>query len=401
MENPNASQTTIEAMTAKVRAFPCVSCGAKMAFSPGSDKQKCPYCGAENDIETSTDVVKELDLEEWMAQVEKESEVHAQEQIKCTNCNGEQVLAANVYSTSCTFCGSPLTSKSVAQRKIKPRSLIPFKVTKLKAQDAFRSWIRGLWLAPNALKKYAQSDGGIKGVYVPYWTYDAQTSTYYTGQRGINRTEQYRNSDGETSTRTRTDWSNVSGTVQFFHDDVLVAASKTFTQATAPKLNETAEAMKALTASGAGKVGQLLVGRFGGGFNSWNTKELIPFQEEYIANFQTEAYQIGLKTGFGDAKRQIEVRVQQLICEDIGGDQQRVTSSNTQYSHLTFKHILLPIWVSAYLFSGKTYRFLVNGQTGEVVGESPKSAWKIFFLVCAIILGIIILLAVFGGSKHR
>ena len=166
MENPNASQTTIEAMTAKVRAFPCVSCGAKMAFSPGSDKQQCPYCGAENDIETTTDVVKELDLEEWMAQVEKESEVHAQEQIKCTNCNGEQVLAANVYSTSCTFCGSPLTSKSVAQRRIKPRSLVPFKVTKLKAQDAFRLWIRGLWLAPNALKKYAQSDGGIKGVYV-------------------------------------------------------------------------------------------------------------------------------------------------------------------------------------------------------------------------------------------
>ena len=85
---------------------------------------------------------------------------------------------------------------------------------------------------------------------------------------------------------------------------------------------------------------------------------------------------------------------------DIGGDHQRIASVDTQYSHLMFKHILLPMWVSAYLFSGKTYRFLVNGQTGEVVGESPKSGWKIFFLVCGILLALFVFLAIFGGSKQ-
>jgi hypothetical protein len=107
-----------------------------------------------------------------------------------------------------------------------------------------------------------------------------------------------------------------------------------------------------------------------------------------------------LKEGFNDAKQIIDSKVQQLVAADIGGDHQRITSLNTQYSHLTFKHILLPMWVSAYLFSGKTYRFVVNGQTGEVQGESPKSGWKIFFLVMAILAALFIVLIIFGG-KHR
>ena len=149
-----------------------------------------------------------------------------------------------------------------------------------------------------------------------------------------------------------------------------------------------------------GAVVGALSSHLAGGFRTWNTKELVPYQEEYIAGFQAEAYQTGLKEAFVQGKQQIDNRVEQLVRADIGGDHQRITSLNTQYSHLTFKHILLPMWVSAYLFSGKTFRFLVNGQSGEVVGESPKSGWKIFFLVCGILLALFVFLAVFGG-KHR
>jgi len=144
MENPNPSQTTLDQMTAKVRAFPCTSCGAKLSFSPGSKTLKCPYCAAVNEIPDTDDKVSELSLEEWMTKLENESETHQQEQIKCNNCGGEQTLAANFYASACTFCGSPLTSKSYAQRQIKPKSLVPFKVTKLQAQDKWRAWIKGL-----------------------------------------------------------------------------------------------------------------------------------------------------------------------------------------------------------------------------------------------------------------
>jgi hypothetical protein len=294
------------------------------------------------------------------------------------------------------FCGTPITSPSYAQRSIKPESLVPFKITKLQAQEKWRAWLKGLWLAPSALKKYAQSDGGIKGLYVPYWTFDANTFSQYTGQRGDDRTETYTttNSNGErvTQTRTVTDWSYVSGEVSFFHNDVLVSGSKT-------AFGANDQAAGNFSISGAGAVGSAIMSAFTTKLRTWDTKALVPYQDEYITGFQAEAYSVDLKSGFTKGKEFIDAKVQSLVRQDIGGDHQRISSLNTQYSHLTFKHILLPMWVSAYLFSGKTYRFVVNGQTGEVEGESPKSGWKIFFLVMAILF-VVFLLMVFGGSQR-
>ncbi|MEP7157440.1 MAG: hypothetical protein ABI905_16790, partial [Betaproteobacteria bacterium] len=330
MENPNASQTTLDQMTAKVRAFPCKSCGAKLSFAPGSKTLKCPYCAAVNDIPDTDDKVEELSLEEWLAQLESTEETHQQEQVKCSNCGGEQTLPANLYASACTFCGTPITSKSYAQRLIKPKSLVPFKVTKLQAQEKWRTWIRSLWLAPSALKKFAQGDGGIKGVYVPYWTFDAQTYTRYSGQRGDDHIERYEttNDKGErvSESRTRTDWTSVSGDVSFFHDDVLVAGSSSFA-ASGNRANSGAQqAQQALRAVGGsvltGAVGAL-ASQFGGGMRTWNTKELVPYQDEYITGFQAEAYQVGLKAAFVEGKKLIDFKVEQLVCSDIGGDHQR------------------------------------------------------------------------------
>jgi LSD1 subclass zinc finger protein len=407
MENPNASQTTLDQMTAKVRAFPCGSCGAKLSFLPGSKTLKCQYCGATNDIAEKDDVVEELDLEEWLSRLEGTSEKHAPEVLKCANCNAEQTLPANLYASACTFCGTPIKSKSYAQRLIKPKSLVPFKVTKLQAQEKWRTWIKGLWLAPSALKQFVQSDGGIKGIYIPYWTFDASTYTQYTGQRGDNYNESYQttNSNGErvTQTRTQVRWTSVSGNVSFFHDDVLVPASGTYAGGSgdvqAAARAQEARAALAQIPGGLGGVGRALTGSFAGNLRDWNTKELVPYQEEYISGFQAEAYQVGLKAGFAAGRQVIDARVRELVERDIGGDHQRITGLHTDYSHLTFKHILLPVWISAYLFKGKTYRFLVNGQSGEVQGESPKSGWKIFFLVMGILFVLFLLLVVFGGNR--
>ena len=398
MQNPNASETTLTAMTESVRAFPCKSCGAKLSFSPGTTSLKCDFCGAINEFDEKTTIVEELDLATWLKKLESEHETHEQEQIKCKNCGGEQTLPANLYASACIFCGTPLTSKSYAQRMIKPKSIVPFKVTKLQAQDKWRAWIKGLWMAPNALKKYVQSDGGIKGLYVPYWTFDANTFTTYSGQRGDNRTESYTttNSSGERVTQTRivTDWTSVSGEVSYFHNDVLVSGTSSSTIGK----QSNADAQQALAQLGG--MGQKLLSSMSGKLRTWNTAELVPYQEEYISGFQAEAYSVGLSSAFATGKTQIESTVQSLVRQDIGGDQQRISSLNTQYSHLTFKHILLPMWMSAYLFKGKTYRFVVNGQTGEVEGESPKSGWKIFFLVAGILFLLFLFLVVFAGGQR-
>jgi hypothetical protein len=130
----------------------------------------------------------------------------------------------------------------------------------------------------------------------------------------------------------------------------------------------------------------------------WNLKQgLVPYQPEFVSGFRAEAYQVGLKDAFPVARQAIDARVYSLVRDDIGGDQQRVHDISTRYSDLRFKHVLLPVWISAYRFRNKTYRFLVNGQTGEVAGESPLSWQKVTWIV--VIVAIIFLLAVVFGSR--
>jgi LSD1 subclass zinc finger protein len=359
-----------------IKTFPCGGCGAKLSYSPGTRNLKCEYCGKENAIAEDDSRIEELDFNTYLKVLEGKAEVVEEEHVRCDKCGAEQSLPSNLFASNCTFCGAAIVSKSYANRRIKPKSVVPFQVDRPRALDGFRRWVKGRWLAPGDLKKYFQSDAGLRGVYIPFWTYDCNTASDYTGERGddyyTNETFTTRNSSGETVTGTRrvkqTRWSSVSGHVEKFHDDVIVMASKTLPP----------------TLLGA-------VGR-------WNLKGLVPYKPEFVTGFQAEAYQIGLKDGFPIAKETIDAAVASLIRSDIGGDQQRIHSVNTRYSEIKFKHVLLPVWISAYRYRDKVYRFLVNGQTGEVGGESPKSWWKVTFLVLGILLVLFVILMA-GGRR--
>jgi len=342
-----------------VKTFPCTSCGAKLSFAPGSQNLKCEFCGAANDIPKDESVIEEEDFEAFLKTLEDRQETFESVAIKCNNCGAAQEMAANTFAGNCNFCATPIVSKGYAQRHIKPKSLIPFQVGKPDAQAAFRKWINGLWLAPSELKDYAKGDGGLKGVYLPYWTYDCDTYSEYSGQRGRDYTVTVQGSNNSTRQETRTEWTPVSGAVNNQFDDVMVAASPT---------------MKRLSFFG------------GGRFEHFDTQALVPYSEEFISGFVAEAYQVGLADGYKVAKGVIDDRIVQSVRRDIGGDRQQVHAVQTQYSDTTFKHVLVPVWISAYRYRDKVYRFMINGQNGEVQGESPKSAWKIFFLVVGVLV---------------
>lgn len=358
-----------------VKTFPCAGCGAKLSFAPGTRELKCEYCGTANAIAGNDASVEELDFDTYLKALEGKMEVEEVEEVRCDKCGAEQSMAGHLFAGHCTFCGAAIVSKSYASRRIRPKALVPFQVNRERAADAFRRWVRGLWLAPGDLKKYAQSDAGLTGVYLPYWTYDCSTASDYAGERGDDyyTTETYttRNSAGESVTQTRrvkhTRWSPASGHVDKFHDDVLVMASKS------------------------------LPGHITDSVMRFNLKGLVPYQPEFVSGFQAEAYQVTLREGFPIAKQSIDEAVRSLVRRDIGGDQQRIHSVSTRYSEVKFKHVLLPAWISAYRYRDKVYRFLINGQTGEVSGESPKSWWKIAFLVLGIL--VVLFIVLLAGGK--
>jgi DNA-directed RNA polymerase subunit RPC12/RpoP len=379
-------EPTLSKAPPKGKLFPCPNCGAKVEFDPRERALKCPYCGHVTAIEDGGGAVEERDFNEYASKLVKGNVrgiAGRSMQVKCSGCGAMVLLEDKVVTEKCPFCGTHLENKPESvEGMIPPESLIPFRLDLRAARAAFEKWLTGLWFAPSALKNLANL-GQLNAVYVPYWTYDAMTYTKYSGLRGddYQETEYYTERDASgnevrrSRTVTKTNWYPVSGEVQHFFDDVLVCGSKTLAE-------------------------HLI-----GGMEPWDTGELEPFQDAFLAGLKTERYAVDLKRGLKAAKEKMEPVIHQLIREDIGGDHQQINSTDTRYLGVTFKHCLLPVWVAHYRYQEKLFHILVNGRTGKVSGERPYSFWKIFGLVALIILLVGLILGVMatvskgGGSS--
>ncbi|MEP2846616.1 MAG: primosomal protein N' (replication factor Y) - superfamily II helicase, partial [Alphaproteobacteria bacterium] len=277
----------------------------------------------------------------------------------CPNCAAQVEFEPGKHAAECPFCATPVVIDTGTNRHIKPRAVLPFALPEESARNAMKDWLGGLWFAPNGLQQYARKGRRMQGIYVPFWTYDAQTASSYRGERGtvyyVTRTVMR---DGKRVQQQvpKIRWRAASGRVARFFDDVLVLASRSL-----PKKHTDA-------------------------LHPWDLSALEPYAPEYLAGFRAEAYGVTLEEGFVQARAHMDRVIERDVKFDIGGDRQRVHDINTQISDVTFKHILLPVWLAAYKYRGKTYRFVVNGHSGKVQGERPYSAIKITF---AVVLGLI------------
>ncbi|MGA1978417.1 MAG: hypothetical protein ABSG89_11250 [Bacteroidales bacterium] len=358
----------------------CKNCSGKLQYAPGTTHLKCPYCGTENEINVSTEVVEELDFEKFADEFKNESETHETITIRCQGCGAKTTFNPNVVSESCPCCGSPLVVKdATSTHVIKPKGILPFAIDQNKAMTDFSQWISKLWFAPNKLKRYASQQEKLTGLYIPYWSYNSETSTEYTGERGVDyeETETYTEEVGgetQTNTRsvTRTSWSFVAGSVSNTFEDVLIVASNSLPRNYVEKLEP------------------------------WDLKKLVAYNDSYLSGFRTESYQENLSEGFEEAKKRMDREIRTSICTDIGGDHQRINSTNTKYDNIKFKHLLLPVWISAYSYKDKIYRFMINGRTGDVQGERPYSWIKISLAIAAAVVVLAGIALIFlQGIHHR
>jgi DNA-directed RNA polymerase subunit RPC12/RpoP len=352
-------------------SFSCKSCGAKLAYDAGSQGMACPYCGYKEAIPAAgaqagmqvaaPAQIREIPLAQGMALAQKGFGTVVTT-IKCGECGATVNVGEGERTAACAFCGSKqVLAEATNQGAIRPESLVPFKVTKEDANGRFGVWIGKLWFRPSDLKKMAKVQE-IGGVYIPFWTFDAFVSSQWSADRGwyYYETETYtENVDGRMETRTRqvqrTRWESASGSRQDDYDDVLVCASKGLPSHLVDNLS------------------------------TFDTKGLTPYQPQFLSGWRAESYAIDLMPGWAIGEEKIMQSQMGRCAGDVGGDTHRGLNVHNQFSNVTFKHILLPIWIAAYRYNGKIYRFLVNGQTGEVVGVAPWSVWKILGLVLFIL----------------
>jgi ribosomal protein S27E len=279
---------------------------------------------------------------------------------RCPGCGALVEFADATHATECPFCATPVVAGTGTNRQIKPQAVLPFALDERTARRAMTNWLGSLWFAPNGLVEFARKGRAMTGLYVPYWTFDAATRSSYVGERGdhyyVTETVVV---DGKRRQQQvqKTRWSAARGWVKRAFDDVLVLASQSlprqYTDALAP----------------------------------WDLAALKPYRADYLSGFTAEGYTVGLEEGWARAQQAMAGVIAHDVRRDIGGDVQRIQRIDTEYSAETFKHVLLPIWMAAYKYNGRTYRFVVNGQTGRVQGERPYSIWKIAFaILCALAL---------------
>lgn len=343
--------------------FPCAQCGADYRFDPAKGALVCDHCGHQepvNDGPWAGSALKELDYRAALDQKLPEAEIEETRVLQCPNCAAQVEFDPDTHAAECPFCATPVVTDTGTHRHIKPRGVLAFALDERAARKAMTDWLGRLWFAPNGLQEYARKGRRMQGIYVPYWTFDADTKSEYDGERG---TVYYENvtvvRDGkEVQQRVaKVRWRRVSGRVARFFDDVLVLASKSL-----PK-------------------------RYTDALEPWDLTALSPYRPEFLAGFRAEGYQVELPEGFEEARAIMARAIERDVRFDIGGDRQRVHDIRTRTSDVTFKHVLLPVWLAAYKYRGKTFRFVVNGQTGRVQGERPWSPWKI---AIALIIGAIV-----------
>lgn len=350
--NQVAVGTTMEQTDKK-----CPGCGATVVYDPETLSMTCKFCGYTRQLPRPEEVadVEEIDFT-TATQRASIDWGQARKSLTCKSCGATTVFDATDTASCCPYCGSTqVMPVDDLQDAMAPGGVVPFEISQQKASELFRNWIKGKFFAPGAAKKSCEANN-FSGVYLPFWTYDSQTTSPYNLRVGYRR--QRTNSDGQIETYY--EYKNVFGIYEKFIDDEVVYASK---KTDNPYINSV---------------------------KNFDFRKIRPYSPEFIAGFLAERYTVGLDDGWQVAKQQIKNQLRGEIGQYEKTRQHADTvdmiNFNTNYAKVTFKYVLAPIWIANYKFNNEIFNFVVNGQTGKIAGKSPVSVPKVLLTIAIIIL---------------
>ena len=372
------------------KKYPCPNCNAELTYSASKGRMTCSYCGYEAPVSEAgsmTEVHTQTHVDEAVVEAIQEHdlakgiEISARQEgwgtetrnFKCNSCNAMITAEPNVTATVCPFCGSHhVLAQKESSRVIQPESVLPFVVDQKTAVSKFQNWLGRGWFRPNEVKRIARhAEARLQGIYLPFWTYDAQTASRWQAEAGhyYYVSERYTVTvNGRRENRTRqvqkVRWEPASGTHDEFFNDVLVYATRSVQEQILRRIYP------------------------------YDTSKLVPYRPQYLAGWRAEEYQIDLEEGWETGQEIIRERIRDACARKVPGDTYRNLRVQSTFSDMTYKHTLLPVWIASYRYSNKVYNFMVNGQTGKVQGEAPISWWKVALTVLIVLM---LLACIFGA----
>lgn len=334
--------------------YKCPCCGGAMEFNSAIQKMKCPFCDTEFEMETLKALDEELKNEQaddlvWETQAGGEwqtGETEGMSEYVCKSCGGEIVGDANTAATSCPFCGNPVVMTGQFSGSLRPDYIIPFKLDKKAAKAGLEKHLRGKRLVPKVFKDQNHIDE-IKGVYVPFWLFDAD----------VNADIRYKATRVRTWSDSRYDYTETS----FF--SVFRGGSAGFSL---------------VPVDGSSKMADDLMESI----EPYHFADAVDFQTAYLAGYLADKYDVTAEQSIERANERVRRSTEEAFGETVVG-YTTVTPENSsiRLSNGKVCYALYPVWLLNTTWNGKQYVFAMNGQTGKFVGDLPvdKGAyWRWF-----------------------
>lgn len=355
---------------AEIHDYKCPCCGGSVEFDSSSQKLKCPYCGTEFDVKTVEDYNREAQNQkpssmEW--ETPKNSEWDEEEKKTlhsyiCKSCGGQLVADKNTSATTCPFCGSPVVINSRVSGTLRPDLIIPFRLNKKQAKKEFEKYLSDKAFLPKVFSTQ-QHISEIKGVYVPFWLFEANAEAQikYDATR-IRMYSDARYNYIETSHYLV----HRAGTLKFA--DVPVDGSSQMPD----DLMESVE--------------------------PFDTSKAKPFSTDYLAGFLANRYDVSKEKSINRANDRIKRSTEEEFAETVGAyAEAHPISSNIQLYNGKARYALYPVWILTTSWNGENYIFAMNGQTGKFVGNLPvdTKAAAVWLITRGLLISLIIYAVIF------
>ena len=315
----------------------------------------CPYCGTEFEMSTLASYDAALNSEagdnmNWENEAGSQWEYGEADGLReyvCKSCGGVIVGDATTAATACPYCGNPVVMMGQFSGALKPDYVIPFKLDKKAAVEALKKHYGGKKLLPSVFKSQNHIDE-VKGIYVPFWIFDADATAQIRYKAAKNR-----------------HWSDsrYNYTEQSFYS-VTRGGSLSF---------------MGVPVDGSSKIEDVLMESI----EPYNLAEAVNFQTAYLAGYLADKYDVDSEQSIERANERIKRSTEDEFRSTVQGyDSVTAENTNVQLMNGSSKYALFPVWLLNTTWNGQKYTFAMNGQTGKLVGDLPmdKGAYSKYFI---------------------
>ena len=329
---------------AALQEYKCPCCGGAIAFDSTIQKMKCPFCDTEFEMETlqgfdadlQTDAPSEMEWATDAGSEWQEGETDGMRVYVCNSCGGEIIGDENTAATQCPYCGNPVVMMGNFSGALKPDLVIPFKLDKNAAKAAYEKHISGKRLLPKVFKAQNHIDE-IKGVYVPFWLFDADADANI----------RYKATRVRAWSDSRFDYLETS------YFSVLRGGTLSF---------------NAVPVDGSSQMPDDLMESI----EPFDLSEAVDFQTAYLAGYFADKYDVDAEQSIERANERIKTSTEQSFASTVQGFA-TVTpeASSIRLQNGKSRYALYPVWLLSTTWEGQKYTFAMNGQTGKLVGDLP------------------------------